>query len=154
MGLAARVKIHVRAAITSGEVLTAVDQVVGNGVTINNADKVAKWTTSTATNTDVDIMAQLDPAGQAANFAEVVAVLLETPTANPGDIRIKPASSNGWTGLQSGTTDYLTLKPGTTLLVFCPLAAAYAMSGSSKSINVASSTGTSQVTITVIGRSA
>ena len=40
------------------------------------------------------------------------------------------------------------------LLLFCPLAAAYAMGASTKSVNVASSSGTSAVTFTVIGRSA
>lgn len=154
MGLSARVKIFVRAAITSGEVQSAIDQVVGNGVTINNADKVAKWTTSTATNTDVDVRAQLDPAGQAANFAEVVLLMLEAPTTNPGNIEFKPSGSSGWDAFMSGSTNKLVLVPGATLLLFCPLAAAWSMDGTHKNINIASSSGTSQVAITVIGRSA
>ena len=161
MGLLSTIKLFIRTQLTPtspylGGSTAEVDvqEVMGSGTTILTADKMAQWTTSTATNVDVDIRAQLDGNGAAAAFAEVVAICFQTPAANPGTISIKPGAANSWLALLPSASDIITLLPGTTLILFCPAATAYAMGASTDRINVTSSSGTSSATITVIGRSA
>lgn len=161
MALSSRVKLFVRSTLTpaaayegGATALVDIDEILGSGTTANTADKCAKWTTSTATNTDVDIRSQTDATGTACDFAEIVCMVFQAASTNAGNIEIKPAAANGWVSFLADASDKMILPAGATVVLFCPPAAAWAMGASTDTINVASTSGTGSVTITVIGRSA
>lgn len=161
MGLSTRVAIQIRGTLTAtspygsgGTAEVSVSEILSSGTGAYAADKMAQWTTSTGTNTDVDVRSQVDSNGVACDFAEIVAMVFQASSSNAGNIEIKPAAANGWVALLPDASDKIVLPPGATAVFFCPAASAWAMGASTDTINVASTSGTGSVTITVIGRSA
>lgn len=161
MGLSTRFKLYIKSVLSATSPFTGggyaevdLDDILGSGTGADTADKCSTWTTSTATNADVDIRSQVDSNGVACDFAEIVCMVISCPTTNGGDIEIKPAASNGWVSFLNGSTNKIIIPKGGTVVLYCPPAAAWAMGASTDTINVASSSGTSAATFTVIGRSA
>ena len=105
-------------------------------------------------NSDIDLRAEVTPAGAAASGAELAGLMIEVPDDASGNITLKDASSNG-VGLFSGTTDGLVLPAGSRLVLLWPEDGSVAMSGSAKSINLANAGGSAtNVTVTTLQRSA
>ena len=162
MPATARIKIDAAAAAPAGYAAPArasvdVLKILGAGTGADQIDKVYSATRqiSGSGNEDLDLTTLTDAAGAALALAEVVLLYISNPATNGGDFRIQPGASNGWTALQSGSTDHVTIKPGTSLCLICTPAAAYAVAGGSKTLNVANQSGSAQsYEILVLGRSA
>lgn len=128
-----------------------------NGTTANKADKPFHDDRSLAgsANEDLDLTTLTDAHGVALGAAEVALIMITCPTTNGAAMRITPGSSNGWTAILGGTSPQIDILPGACFVYAVPPAAALAVSGSDKVLNVANQDGsTGTYTITVLARSA
>lgn len=132
---------------------------LASGTSANQADQKHSSTVSVgaSSNSDVDLRALTD--GQdttLSGLTEIVVIAFRAAASNGGTLRIKPSASNGWLGLLSGSSNYLLLKPGATLVLFCPADGQYAVGASTKSINIENTDSAAAGTceLVVIGRSA
>lgn len=128
-----------------------------SGTTTRKANEVyqATRTISGSSNEDLDLTALTNAFGDALGLAEVRMIIIEAAAANGAELQVKPSASNGWTALQSGTTDHVKVEAGCTIALLAPVDGAYAVSGTNKSINVANADGSNaSYTITVLGTDA
>lgn len=137
--------------------LTSVSRTLTSGTGSGSADLhyYDTRTLAATTSEDLDLRALTDAYGAALSLVEVVAIAVSAPTTNAGVIEVKPSASNGWTGLLKDVSDVLQVRPGATVIVFCPSDGQYVTTSSNKSINVNNTGGTSgSYTLHLIGRSA
>jgi len=131
-----------------------------DGVGFNQADLAFSDIRSLAAsaNEDLDLVGGFtDGLGNTVSPAKVAAIaFLNYSTTQT--LRLKPASSNGWTGLQSGSTDYLSIPPASTdmpgCVIFCAPRGLTITAGTGDLVNVANPSGsTASYRIVLIGRS-
>jgi len=136
----------------AGTAETSTSQRVGTGVGANQANLMSFYpadatdglTVGAATNVDFDLTALLDADSDAiAALAEVCYLRIEAVSSNGATLEIKPSAANGWTSLLKDPTDIIQLPPGCVYTFECWTAAALAVAGANKSINVANSDGSS-----------
>lgn len=129
-----------------------VDLLLGSGTGANQADVLySDYRALASTNEDLDLKTITDAFGVALALVEVVAIMIEAPSTNSGNIILEPGASNGWAAM-FGVAG-LVLLPGASALITCPGAAAYAVGASTKVLNV-ENTGTGGYTLTIVGRTA
>ncbi len=130
------------------------------GTVANQADTVftSTRTLAASANESLDLAGSLtDAFGVAANFAEVVAILVVAAAANTNDVVIGGAASNGFITPFGSATDTVKVKPGGFFLIVAPKDPAYAVTATTGDLlKIANSAGGAAVTydIVIIGRSA
>lgn len=132
---------------------------LASGTAANQADlkHASSRSVSASSNEDVDLRALTDGQGNTlTGLTEIVTLAIKAASTNGGTLRVKPSASNGWTGLFSGSSNYILIKPGTTFIVHCPGDGQYSVGGTTKSINVENtdSGAAGSYELVVIGRSA
>ncbi len=142
-----------------GEIL--VDLLLGNGVGANQADGMFFDERSLAggANEDIDLQTIVDGNGVALGAAEIVVLIIQTPASNTGTIELNDSAANPWISWlnsavgQDATLDFL---PGTTNVLVCTAAAAYAVAGGNKTMNFLNLEGgaTNVYTLAILTRSA
>lgn len=136
-----------------------VRETLQSGTSANQADLKHSSTVSVgaSSSSDIDLRALADGQGNTlSGLTEVVAIAFKAAASNGGTLRIKPSASNGWAALLSGSSNYLLLKPGATIVLECPADGQYAVGASTKSINIENTDSAAAGTceLVVIGRSA
>lgn len=118
-----------------------VDLLFANGTGANQADGVffdSRDLVASA-NEDIDLQTILDGNNVALGAAEVVVLIIQTPATNLGNIQLNDTAANPWISwfASSGATDdaEMIFLPGTTNLLVCTPAAAYAVAGGNKTMN-------------------
>ncbi len=135
-----------------------VKQALTSGTTANKADLKHSSIRSIAGsgNEDVDMRALEDGQGNVlTTLTEVVVFAIKAAAANGGALRVKPSASSGWAALLSGSSNYLIVQPGATLILVCPADGKYAVGSSTKSINVENTDASAaSYELLIVGRSA
>lgn len=118
-----------------------VDLLFANGIGANQADGVFfdSRVLVAAANEDIDLQLILDGNGVALGAAEVVVLIIQTPATNLGNIEMNDGAATPWVSWlnSSGGVDdaQLIFLPGTTNILVCSPAAAYAVAAGNKIIN-------------------
>lgn len=96
----------------------------------------------------------LDAFGVAITSAEVVMLIIEATSTNTTNIELRPSVANGFVAfLQAGSV--AVVRPGATLVLFAPPAAAYAAAAGGDDIDITNTAGAAATyTITFLTRSA
>lgn len=108
-------------------------------------------------NTDYDLTALVDAEGAAlSTLAEVCYLRIEAVSTNGGELEVKASAANGWSSFFKDPTDVIKIEPGAAVTIECWAAAAYAVAGANKSINVTNTDGgaAAYFGITLLGRNA
>lgn len=133
----------------------AADIAFADGVGLNAASEF--WTdevsVAQSVNTDIDLQTLTKPDGSALVLTGVKAVLISAAAANPAALTLQPGASNGWTAVFGGTTPTTPIAPGGAWIQANPSAGGFAVSGSNKTVRIASpgTTGTYVFRISVLG---
>lgn len=129
----------------------------GTGASMVDLEYIAQLTIAASTNTDYDLAGGLtDRFGSAITFAKVKGIWIKASSSNVNDVRLKPATSNGFTGPFEDATKYQIIKPGGVLLLAAPVSGWTVTAGTGDKINIANSSSGSSVVfdIHIIGTSA
>lgn len=167
MSLATEITAQIRArqtgapdlGIASADLGAGVALKLGDGILAGQADRV--WSdqrslaASTAENLDLSGVLS-DVFGAVVSFAKVKALLVVADAANPGNIVIGGAASNGFLGPFGDATDTLAVKPGGVALLVDAGAGWAVTAGTGDILKVAnaSGAGAGSYKILVIGTSA
>jgi hypothetical protein len=101
-----------------------------------------------------DLQGFTDQHGDAQSFDELVCFYLNSEKTTPGTtFEVKANATNGWTALLPGAGDALQLPSGAWLFVHCSTATAYAVSGTSKALDVENTTANAgSIELCILGR--
>lgn len=138
------------------------DRLIGSGTGSYQADRVAKQEAvplAGSGGVDVDLQTLTGPDGASIGAAEIVWMEISAPSTNPGNLRVSPSSSNGWTAFlsSSGSTDTprIDIPPGAKIRIYGPVDGSYPVTGSDKSIRIDNTDAAAAAyTLTVLARSA
>jgi hypothetical protein len=106
-------------------------------------------------NTDLDLAGALTgDDGATVTFTAIKAIVISAGAANPGNLSVGPAPANGVSGIFSGTTPAIVLKPGARFVLAVGDAAGYAITAATADllrIASAATSGTYTYDICILG---
>ena len=99
--------------------------------------------------TALDLKTITNAFGTALSATAVYTLIVSAPSANTGAVTLSPSASNGWTGLLADASDIVKIPAGSRFVADSD--SGYAVSASSKSIDLANATGSAQsVTVYIV----
>ena len=99
--------------------------------------------------TALDLTTITDAFGTPLAATAVYTLIVSAPAANTGAVTLSPSASNGWTGLLADASDIVKIPAGSRFVADSD--SGYAVSASSKAIDLANATGSAQsVTVYIV----
>lgn len=132
---------------------------MNTGTGASQADKMFsdRRTIALSSNEDLDLAGVLtDPFGVTVTFAKVKAIIITAASGNTNNVKVKPATTNGFLGPFNAAADTVSIPPGGSFMVAAPVSGWTVTAGTGDLLNIANSGAGTSVTydIVIIGTSA